>query len=127
MSNKKLYLKKKYNLLKSKDKSLYFYLSPLKANEARKLRRQCNLYGNGLFFLPSRFSFTDVPKSHGPSIMCVTFENLGISELNLAKTYQNTTCVLKPKHKTHLSLQEKHENLKDYAKKLAFVMSNNIK
>ena len=127
MLNKKQYLKKKYDFLKNKEKSLYFYLSPLKANETRKLRRQCNLDGNNLLFLPSRFSFTGVPKSHGPSIMCVTFKNLGLSELNLAKTYQDTTCVLNPKYKTHISLQEKHENLKDYAKKLAFVLSKNIK
>ncbi len=125
MLNKKQYIKEKYDLLKDKDKSLYFYLPPLKANEIRKFRRQCNLHGNGVFFLPSRFSFTGVPKSHGQSIMCVDFENLSLSELNLAKVYQDTTCVLK--YKTHLSLQEKHENLKDYAKKFTLILSKNSK
>jgi hypothetical protein len=125
MLNKKQYLKKKYDLLKDKDKSLYFYFSPLKANETRKLRRLCNLQRNGLFFLPSRFSFTGVPKSHGPSIMCVTFENLSLFELNLAKAYQDTTCVLK--YKTHLSLIDKNENLKDNAKKFTLMLSKNSK
>ena len=127
MLNKKQYLRRKYDLSSNKDFSLYFYQPPLKANEIRKLRRYCNLHRLYLSFLPSSFSFTHLPESHGPSIMCVTSENLSFSELNLAKIYQDTTCVLNSKFKTHLSLQEKYENPKDYAKKFVLILHKNLK
>ena len=127
MLNKKQHLKKKYDFSKKKQSSLYFYLPPLKANDLRKLRRHCKLQSNDLFFLSSSFSFTGVQESHGPSIMCVTFENLSFPELSYGKIYKDTTCVLQGKYHTYLSLQETPENLKDYAKKLALIISKNLK